>query len=163
MVITPSSAVSQNILAGVASADTSCIEGDPNGGACNSFVGMILDKTYGITDFQSNGGYLNSAGVLAYVTTHSQWSSVGSGDASDQSVLVQAQNDANNGTAVIAVTSSHVALIIPSPVLVPSGSWNVCVPFSAAHFLNKPSANYTSGLLAISWRSPSGVSLYEHL
>ena len=158
----PSNATDQKISTGVVAADTSCIEGDPNGGACNAFVGMVIDKTYAIPDFQTPGGYLNSAGMFGYVSTHPQWTLVGNGDGGDQTALTQAQTDANNGIAVIALTGGHVALIIPSPVLIPSPSGGVCVPLSAAHFLNKPAANYTSGPLSKSWTSPKGVTLYEH-
>ena len=76
-------------------------------------------------------------------------------------MLNQAQTDANNGVPVIALSDNQVALIIPSATLMHTETWNLCVPMSAAHFLNDPSANYTSGPLSLSWPSTSGVAIWE--
>ena len=84
------------------------------------------------------------------------------GPAASQDVLDQAQRDANNGVPVIAVSTDHVALLLPSPALVLSrGFANLCVPMSAAHFAGDPSRNYASGPLSLSWPLPDGVSIWE--
>ena len=143
-----------SVSKGIKSADSSCVEGAANGGACNSFVGMIIDKTYGFPDLKTNHGYLSAAGISAYLPTSEAWTELGF--AGEQTVLNQSQTDANNGVPVIALSDNQVALIIPSPKLVHTENWNLCVPMSAAHFLKDPSANYTSGPLSLSWPSTSG-------
>ena len=105
-----------SVSKGIKSADSSCVEGAPNGGACNSFVGMIIDKTYGFPDLKTNHGYLSAAGISAYLPTSEAWTELGF--AGEQTVLNQSQTDANNGVPVIALSDNQVALIIPSPKLV---------------------------------------------
>lgn len=148
-----------SVSKGIKSADSACVEGAPTGGACNSFVGMVIDKTYGFPDLKTNGGYLDAAGIYAFLPTSAAWTAMGF--AGEQTVLNQVQMDANNGVPVIAISSDQVALIIPSLVLVHTETWNLCVPMSAAHFLNDPSANYVSGPLSLSWPSTHGVTIWE--
>ncbi len=149
------------VTKGIALANTSCTtEGEPHGGSCNSFVGMVIDKTYGQPDLKTTGGYLSVAQLITYLPTSTTWTFMG--PAASQDVLNQAQRDANNGAPVIAVSADHVALLLPSPVLVLSrGFANLCVPMSAAHFSGDPSLNYASGPLSLSWPLPDGVSIWE--
>jgi hypothetical protein len=159
-----SGTVSERIVTAICSGDASCIESDPNGGACNAFAGYVLDRAYGISDFKTIGGYLVSAEIYNYVsdnTNHPAWIFLGA--ANSQSVLVQAQNEANSGIPVIALTTAHVAVVIPSIYMYSSSSWKLCVPISAAHFLNDPAENYDSGPLSKSWSSPEGVKLFERI
>jgi hypothetical protein len=145
----------------IALANTSCsTEGEPHGGSCNSFVGMVVDKTYGQPDLKTTGGYLSVTQLNTYLASSTTWTFMG--PAASQDVLNQAQRDANNGAPVIAISTDHVALLLPSPVLVLSrGFANLCVPMSAAHFSNDPSLNYASGPLSLSWPLPDGVSIWE--
>jgi hypothetical protein len=149
------------ITKGVALANTSCTaEDEPHGGSCNSFVGMVVDKTYGQPDLKTRGGYLSVAQLNAYLPASTTWTFMG--PAARQDVLNQAQTDANNGAPVIAISKDHEALLLPSPVLVLSrGFANLCVPMSAAHFSTDPSLNYASGPLSLSWALPDGVSIWE--
>jgi hypothetical protein len=150
-----------SITKGVALANAACTaEGEPRGGACNSFVGMVVDKTYGQPDLKTAGGYLTVTQLIAYLPSSTTWTFMG--PAASQDVLNQAQTDANNGAPVIALSTDHVALLLPSPVLVLSrGFANLCVPMSAAHFSADPSLNYASGPLSLSWPLPDGVSIWE--
>ncbi len=149
------------VTKGVALANASCTtEGEPHGASCNSFVGMVIDKTYGQPDLKTTGGYLSVAQLIAYLPSSTTWTLMG--PAASQDVLNQAQRDANNGAPVIAVSTDHVALLLPSPALVLSrGFANLCVPMSAAHFSGDPSHNYASGPLSLSWPLPDGVSIWE--
>jgi hypothetical protein len=145
----------------IALANTSCsTEGEPHGGSCNSFVGMVVDKTYGQPDLKTTGGYLSVTQLNTYLASSTTWTFMG--PAASQDVLNQAQRDANNGAPVIAISTDHVALLLPSPVLVLSrGFANLCVPMSAAHFSGDPGLNYASGPLSLSWPLPDGVSIWE--
>ena len=149
------------ITKSVALANTACTaEGEPHGGSCNSFVGMVVDKTYGQPDLKTTDGYLTVKQLIAYLPSSTTWTFMG--PAASQDVLNQAQRDANNGAPVIAVSADHVAVLLPSPVLVLSrGFANLCVPMSAAHFSGDPSLNYASGPLSLSWPLPDGVSIWE--
>jgi len=149
------------VTKGVALANTACTsEGAPHGDSCNSFVGMVVDKTYGQPDLKTTGGYLTVTQLIAYLPSSTTWTFMG--PAASQDVLNQAQRDANNGAPVIAVSTGHVALLLPSPALVLSrGFANLCVPMSAAHFSTDPSLNYASGPLSLSWPLPDGVSIWE--
>ena len=149
------------ITKGIALANTSCIsEGEAHGGSCNSFVGMVVDKAYGQPDLKTIGGYLTVKQLIAYLPSSTTWTFMG--PAASQDVLNQAQRDANNGAPVIAISTDHVAVVLPSQVLVLSrGFANLCVPMSAAHFSNDPSLNYASGPLSLSWPLPDGVSIWE--
>lgn len=149
------------VTKGVAAANTSCTtEGEPHDGSCNSFVGMVVDKTYGQPDLKTTGGYLSIAQLNAYLPASTTWTFMG--PAASQDVLDQAQADANNGAPVIAVSKDHAALLLPSPILVLSrGFANLCVPMSAAHFSADPRLNYASGPLSLSWPLPDGVSIWE--
>ena len=62
-----------SVSKGIKSADLACVEGAPTGGACNSFVGMIIDKTYGFADLKTDGGYLSAAGIKEYLPTSMAW------------------------------------------------------------------------------------------
>lgn len=149
------------VTKGVALADAACTtEGEPHGGSCNSFVGMALEKAYGQPDLKTAKGYLSIVQLHAYLPASTTWTFMG--PAASQDVLNQAQNDANNGAPVIALSTDHEALLLPSPVLVLSrGFANLCVPMSAAHFATDPSLNYASGPLSLSWPLPDGVSIWE--
>jgi hypothetical protein len=149
------------VTKGVALANAACAtEGEPHGGSCNSFVGMALEKAYAQPDLKTAGGYLSVVQLHAYLPASTTWTFMG--PAASQDVLNQAQNDANNGAPVIALSTDHEALLLPSPVLVLSrGFANLCVPMSAAHFATDPSLNYASGPLSLSWPLPDGVSIWE--
>ncbi len=145
--------------AGLKAADDTCIEGSPVRDACNSFVGMVLDKYFGYPDFKVAGRYLNAPELNTYLPSSMVWTLLGY--AGEQLVLDQAQVDANNGAPVIALSRNQVALVIPSRSLYHSPTWNLCVPMSAAHFVDDPTRNYTSSLLSDPWETPHGVVIWE--
>jgi hypothetical protein len=148
-----------SIAQGVKAADADCTEGDPMTGACNSFVGRVLDKTYGYRDFKLADRYMNVSELNAFLPSSSTWTLMGY--AGEQLVLNQAQLDANNGAPVIAISHDQVALVLPSRELFHSPAWNLCVPLSAGHVLGDASQNYTSGLLSTPWGTPHGVVIWE--
>jgi hypothetical protein len=166
------SVTDQPLINGIVGADSSCIVSDSTTyDACNAFVGLILDKTYQISDFQSDGGYMNTDAIANHLLTIGSASWTQLGDASDSSVLLQAQQDANAGKAVIAIGEQHVAMIMPSITMFWSPSWRECVPLSASHFLNNADANYVGKPLSKAWQLPAGtdklgvpytVVIYKH-
>jgi hypothetical protein len=162
-----SDTVNTKVTQQITAADNSCIAGDVNSNsACNAFVGFMVDNAYNIPDFRITGGYLNAAGLnnfLSSIPPPANWVPLGTlATPASQTILIQAQNDANQGKAVIALSSGHVALVIPSMIMVGSGSFGACVPMSAAHFLGHPEKNYDAAPLANSFTSPNGVQLWEH-
>lgn len=148
-----------SVANGVREANAACIDGNPQRGACNSFVGRVLDKTYGYPDFKTGDRYMNIVELNAFLPSNPTWTMMGY--AGEQLVLNQAQLDANNGAPVIAISRDQVALVLPGRELFHSPTWNLCVPLSAGHVLSDPSQNYTSGLLSTPWDTPHGVLIWE--
>jgi hypothetical protein len=148
-----------SVTNGVRAADGACAEGDPTKGTCNSFVGRVLDKTYGYPDFRLGDRYMNVAELNAFLPSSTTWTMMGY--AGEQLVLDQALLDANNGAPVIALSRDQVVLVLPGRELQHSPTWNLCVPLSAGHVLGEHSQNYTSDLLSTPWDTPHGVVIWE--
>jgi hypothetical protein len=148
-----------SVANGVRAADAACTEGAPTKSACNSFVGRVLDKTYGYPDFKLGDRYMNVAELNAFLPSSTTWTMMGY--AGEQLVLNRALLDANNGAPVIAVSRDQVVLVLPSRELQHSPTWNLCVPLSAGHVSGDRSQNYTSDLLSTPWDTPHGVVIWE--
>jgi hypothetical protein len=133
---------------------------------CNSFVGNALSTVYRINDFYSKdlGRHMLVSEISQFLQQNSQWTLLGRGF--EQKALMEAQNQANAGKAVVAVYLNpegigHVSLILPGE-LKSSGTWGFQVPNSASFFLSTPEKSYVGKGLSYAYERPllKGVLLY---
>ncbi len=84
------------------------------------------------------------------------------GVASDQNVLLNAEEAAFQGNAVIALRSGHIALILPGG-LASSSDWKLNVPRAAQLSLNNIDHAFVGCRLSRSWSgsAASTVKLYS--
>jgi len=133
------------------------------GAECKTYVAKALKAIYGISDFDASnkpGGALDINAVANYIKKDSKWKLLG--DASSQDILKQAQDDANNNKAVVAMMVSdngadHIAIIAPG-TLTACGSLKY--PNSISFFINNPDKSYISKPLAYSFKSMDGIKIY---
>jgi hypothetical protein len=126
--------------------------------ACNVFVGAALRSAYNINDFfvASASHYYTSGELLKKLPLMKAWRELGTADS--DSVLLTAQTDANAGYPVVAVTSGHVALIIPGTMM-QSTTWKTCVPNSASESTDPNGPHYIGKRLSTAWQSDDKPSI----
>jgi hypothetical protein len=133
---------------------------------CNRFIGGSLSSVYKINDFYSKGlgRYMLVSEIATYLSGNQKWSLLGKGF--EQKALVQAQELANTGKAVVAIYLNnegigHVSIILPGE-LKPSGTWGFQVPNSASFFISTPERSYVGKGLSYAFERPllNGVLLY---
>ena len=133
---------------------------------CNKYIGSTLYTVYNINDFYSKelGRHMLVSEVSQYLKGNKQWSLLGHGY--EQKALVEAQEKANAGRAVVAVYLNeegigHVSVILPGEMK-PSGTWGIKVPNSASFFLTEPEKSYINKSLSYAYERPmlKGVLLY---
>ena len=114
-----------------------CQESDPTSpqNPCHQFVAQALEQVYSVTDFNNGSECLRPSQIVELVSESADWIEIGTG--SDQQTLATAQERANEGVAVIAVSPLNAALILPGQ-LIPSESWELEVPNSAGFFSRSP-------------------------
>lgn len=96
--------------------------------ACNMFVGRVMARIYGLTNFVSDDhSFLKANEIAALIPTWNDWVDLGTAD--NQSTLAAAADAAKLGYIVLAVWANpiqgghgHVVLIGPGP-LTPSSTW----------------------------------------
>jgi hypothetical protein len=120
---------------------------------CSKFMGESLETVYKINDFSKSGKYMNSSEIATFLKNSKHWTTIG--HAYDQSVLKQAQDDANAKKAVVATYTNeagigHVVVITPGK-LQPSGSWGLNVPNAASFFLPQPGKSFVDKSLAFAF------------
>src|SRR5258705_2972098 len=122
------------LIASAIGDDNACHTGAPDrdsfatSTACNIFVGRVMARLYGLTDFMSaNNTFLKANEIAALIPTFDKWEELG--NAGDQVALSAAAEAANAGNIVLAVWANptagqpgHVALIGPGPVTL-SSAW----------------------------------------
>ncbi len=123
---------------------------------CLQFVAQALERVYSVTDFKSGSEYLRPSQIVELVPESADWVEIGPG--SDQETLATAQERANEGMAVIAVSPPHVALILPGQ-LTPSESWSLEVPNSASFCLKSPQRSYLGRGLSNAWKKTDSVDV----
>jgi hypothetical protein len=135
-----------------------CQESDPAStqNPCHQFVAEALEQVYSVTDFSNGGEYLRPSQIAELVSESADWIEIGPG--SDQQALVTAQERANEGIAVIAVSSLNAALILPGQ-LIPSGTWELEVPNSASFFPRNPQRSYVGKGLSYAWQKTDSVEI----
>ncbi|WP_224996082.1 hypothetical protein [Cesiribacter sp. SM1] len=133
---------------------------------CNKFIGSALSTVYKVNDFYSKelGRHLLVSEIASYLKENQKWSLLGKGF--EQTALVQAQELANAGKAVVAIYLNqegigHVSIILPGE-LKPSGTWGFQVPNSASFFISTPDKSYVGKGLSYAFERPllNGVLLY---
>jgi hypothetical protein len=138
--------------------------------ACNRFVGRALQMLFGNSDFKNGDQYFLANDIANGISTPGNipgWKRIG--EATEQSVLDQAQERANQGAQVVAVKpapgAGHVVLILPGTTEnypVAGFSWgNLKAPNSASFFLNHPERVFIGCPLSVTWKSPKGVIIYS--
>jgi hypothetical protein len=153
------------LIAAIADDDScSAIAGDTGDSfaatsACNIFVGRVMLKVYGLSDFvvsppdpQKTFYQANEIATFLQAGVWKGWTEVGL--ANDQTVLNQAQQDAGAGEIVLAIRrdddTGHVALIGPGPLT--PGWGGLQTPVSASFFLNKPQKAFLGIPLSCAFR-----------
>lgn len=137
--------------------------------ACNIFVGRALDLLFNNQDFKNGNQFFLASDIANGLSTPGNipgWAKIG--EATDQAVLDKAQAAANDGAQVVAVKpakpAGHVVLILPGAVEkldVPGFSWgNLRAPNSASFFLNHPERVFVGCPLSVTWKAPTGVSIF---
>ena len=145
--------------------DTACRTGAPDrdtfatSSACNMFVGRIMARLYGLTDFKgANDVFLTANEIGALIPTFEKWEEIG--NAGDQVALSAAADAANAGNLVLAVWINptagghgHVALIGPGP-LKKSPAWGgLKVPVAASFTVDHPEKAFLGQPLACAFGS----------
>jgi hypothetical protein len=135
-----------------------CQESDPTStqNPCHQFVAQALEQVYSVNDFSNGGEYLRPSQITELVSKSADWIEIGPG--SDQQTLTTAQERANEGIAVIAVSPLHAALILPGQ-LIPSESWELEVPNSAGFFPRSPQGSYVGRNLSYAWQETDSVDV----
>ena len=135
-----------------------CLASDPanNQDPCHEFVAQALERVYSVVDFKSGDDYLRPNQIAELVSGSADWIEIGS--ASEQQALATAQERANDGMAVIAVSALHVALILPGQVTL-SGSWELAVPNSGSFFPKTPQKSYLGKGLSYAWQKTESVDV----
>lgn len=122
-------------------------------GDCSKYLGESLQTVYKVNDFSKNGKYMSSGEIAAFLKTSKQWKSIG--HAYEQSVLKEAQDNANAKKAVVATYINeagvgHIVVITPGQ-LQPSGSWGLSVPNAASFFITQPNKSFVDKSLAFAF------------
>src|SRR5829696_5937926 len=91
-----------SIIASALGDDNACRLGAPDrdsfatSAACNIFVGRVMARLYGLTDFKSaNNSFLKANEIAALIPTFSDWQELG--NAGDQAALSAAAEAGNAG------------------------------------------------------------------
>ena len=136
-----------------------CQESDPTNtqNPCHQLVAQALERVYSVTDFKSGSEYLRPSQIAELLPESADWVEIGPGN--DQQTLATAQERANEGMAVIAVSPLHVAALILPGQLIPSGSWELEVPNSASFFPRSPQRSYLGRGLSYAWRKMDSVDV----
>ena len=123
-----------------------CTSTSPEKYQCSSFIGESVAKVYKVNAFYSDKlkRYLQIFEISNSMLDNGQWTLLG--HAYEQKALNEAQKNANDKKAVIAVYTTsaggkHIALILPGQ-LEYSGSWGFNVPNSASFFFDNPAKSY---------------------
>ena len=133
---------------------------------CFHQIGQTLHTLYSLRDFYdaSQQRYMTISEIAAYVKESSQWTLMG--QSWEKEALLQAQELANQKRAVIAIYLSEeglgqLAFVLPGEMM-PSGSWGMPVPNSAAFVAQTPDKSYSGKGLSYAFprRLIPQVSIY---
>lgn len=127
--------------------------------SCRTFAARALDRLFGLPDACPQANCLSAAELTATITRGPAWSILG--QATEQTVLTQAQEMATGGLPVVAVNESSgwVALVMPGQ-LYPSERWRRNVPASIGTRLDQPDASVYGKGLNFLFSDPAKITLY---
>jgi hypothetical protein len=128
---------------------------------CRYFPARALDRLFGLPDLCAQASCISSVQLAASITKGAGWSALG--QASEQTVLTQAQQMAVGGMPVVAVNQSTgwVVLVMPGK-LYPSERWRRNVPASVGTRLDQPDASVYGKGLNFLFSDPAKITLYVH-
>ena len=137
-----------------------CAEGS-NLATCRHFPARALSRLFGLTDLCAHATCISAAQLAAAIAKGTGWSVLG--QATEQTVLTQAQDMAVGGMPVVAVNESSgwVVLVMPGK-LYPSERWRRNVPISVGTRLDQPEGSVYGKGLNFLFSDPSKVTLYVH-
>lgn len=156
--------------------DNACRAGSPDrdnfatSSACNIFVGRVMARMYGITDFVSSSdhSFLKANAIAALLPTWRDWVDIGT--AGDQEALAAAADGAKLGYIILAVWANpvsskpgHIVLIGPGP-LTPSAAWGLQTPVAASFKLDDPEHAFVGQPLACAFgaNKKNTTHLWKH-
>ena len=138
---------------------TKCSQGAETAALCYHFSGESVKKVYGVNDFYdaAQERYMLIDEIYEYLEgSNSEWTLLGKGY--DQAALKKAQEQANQGKAVVAIKKEknedygHMAIILPGEMN-PSGSWGLRVPNAASFFTHQAEKSFVGKKLSYAFTS----------
>jgi hypothetical protein len=131
--------------------------------ACRYFPARALNRLFGFGEFCNNERCLLSPEIAVELDKSDHWSALGK--ASDQAIVIRAQEMATGGLPVIAVQASGdkglIAIVMPGK-LVFSKSWGLNAPLGVGARLDKPEASVYAQGLNFLFSDPAKVTLYAY-
>lgn len=128
---------------------------------CKNFTARAICEYYGIEDLKKDGEYVDYPEIFEIVSNSPEWKNLGM--ATDQEVLDNAQNEANNGYAVVAINTEDkykLAIMVIEGEQAKSGSWGGNVPNCAAFFPANGPEPFINKTMNYAWGKPEGVQLW---
>lgn len=129
---------------------------------CKHFIAQSICEYNGISDFvDEEGNYVDYHSIYDLILEDEKWKNIG--NASNQSVLTDAQTLANEGLPVIAINTSDkhkFSVLVIKGELSQSRSWDLKTPNTAAFFPVSGPESYINKPLSYSWSSPKGILLF---
>lgn len=129
---------------------------------CKHFIAQAICEYNAINDFKDeSGNYVEYHSIYDMISIDERWKKIG--EATDQSVLIDAQTLANDNLPVIAINTSDkhkLSVLITKGEVSTSRSWNLKTPNSTAFFPISGPKSYTNKPLSYSWSNPKGIYLY---
>ncbi|MFT6715479.1 MAG: hypothetical protein ACJA0Q_000106 [Saprospiraceae bacterium] len=129
--------------------------------ACKSYVAIAFAKYYGYEMKGDGGLFLPYDEILDFVKVSSDWTEIGL--ASDQSVLIEAQENANNGIGTVALNtkgSKTVAIVIEGK-LSHSNSLGLDCPNVVVFRPSKFDKSFVGKGINYAWSDLSNVKIYS--
>ena len=139
----------------------SCQEVAETSHECKNFTARAICEYYGIEDLMKDGKYVDYPEIYNIVSTSPEWKNLGM--ATDQEVLDNAQNEANQGYAVVAVNTdddNKLAIMVIEGEQVKSSSWGTKVPTCAAFFPANGPEPFINKTMNYAWSKPDAIQLW---
>jgi hypothetical protein len=155
---------SRDILLGILDEFVACRNSSTQGMMdCKHFTARLLCEFYQIDDFQVGNSYVNYEEMLDIIYgKFNTWEMLGM--ANDQDALNKAQDKANNGQAVVAISRKskygHVVVVVPGSCSRAPSWGNLEVPLCASLFLVAGLEPFIDKPMAYAWSSPADIVLY---
>ena len=130
---------------------------------CRHWISKLVCEFHGIDDFKGGGAYVVYDSIRPMIERTNEWTNMGSGN--DASVLKQAQTNANNGHAVLAIDVSQsygmVVLVLPGEGEKASRWGDNIVPNAACFTHVKALKPFINKSVAYAFRTPENIVFYS--